>query len=319
MNYTDEKCICCDQNFIAGDDVVVCPECGTPHHRACYKENGSCINAALHETGESWKRTPQPEPVFDAEIVEDLNGGAERIVLNVDEFEKENDAKEQGMQFEIDLDSKTLGFDPEEDCNGVRLEEVADFVKSNRIYYISTFKRMKDFGKIITFNVLCFFFPHLFFANRKMWFSAVIATIFIFVLGLPGRCLELVSELGKENLTDAYFPFFPFINMQTIASFFDMNVIDYIKTNEAKIDKLAEIFKILTYAVSAFMCLFANRWYYNHSVKSIKKAKRLTDNPEMLSERLSAIGGTSIGGVAITAVVCYIALPLLFAAFFIIK
>lgn len=38
------KCVC------GGDDVVTCPDCGTPHHRECYQELGKCANKNLHGT-----------------------------------------------------------------------------------------------------------------------------------------------------------------------------------------------------------------------------------------------------------------------------
>ena len=41
--YTGEKCLICSQDFKEDDDVVVCPECGTPYHKDCYKEKGSCV------------------------------------------------------------------------------------------------------------------------------------------------------------------------------------------------------------------------------------------------------------------------------------
>lgn len=45
-----EKCIVCGKTFTETDDVVVCPECGTPYHRACWQEHNACINQKLHET-----------------------------------------------------------------------------------------------------------------------------------------------------------------------------------------------------------------------------------------------------------------------------
>ena len=43
--------------------MVVCPECGTPYHRACYKELGHCVNEARHAEGYVWqppKAAPGP-------------------------------------------------------------------------------------------------------------------------------------------------------------------------------------------------------------------------------------------------------------------
>ena len=48
MKYTGIPCAACGKKFTAEDDVVVCPECGTPYHRACYKELGHCVNEARH-------------------------------------------------------------------------------------------------------------------------------------------------------------------------------------------------------------------------------------------------------------------------------
>ena len=52
MKYTNYKCPVCNNQFTEDDDVVVCPECGTPHHRECYIQNGNCANADKHGTNE---------------------------------------------------------------------------------------------------------------------------------------------------------------------------------------------------------------------------------------------------------------------------
>jgi len=53
--FTGEKCLFCTERFGDTDDVVVCPECGTPHHRSCYAENGFCANAERHAEGFEWR------------------------------------------------------------------------------------------------------------------------------------------------------------------------------------------------------------------------------------------------------------------------
>ena len=45
------KCGICEEAFETGDDVVVCPDCGTPMHRACYNETKQCPNFELHSEG----------------------------------------------------------------------------------------------------------------------------------------------------------------------------------------------------------------------------------------------------------------------------
>ena len=48
MDYIGNKCPVCDKYFHIGDDIVVCPECGTPHHRECYENLSKCANDNLH-------------------------------------------------------------------------------------------------------------------------------------------------------------------------------------------------------------------------------------------------------------------------------
>lgn len=66
MVYTGNICDGCGEKFKDGDDIVVCPECGTPQHRECYQKNKSCVNAHLHEGEFSWKGgiAPPPETVL---------------------------------------------------------------------------------------------------------------------------------------------------------------------------------------------------------------------------------------------------------------
>ena len=56
MDYTGLKCGICEKNFNQEDDVVVCPDCGTPMHRKCCRDLSkskgiSCPNYEKHEQG----------------------------------------------------------------------------------------------------------------------------------------------------------------------------------------------------------------------------------------------------------------------------
>ncbi len=56
FDYTGYECHCCGKKFTEEDDIVMCPECGTPYHRECWLKNGSCTNTELHEKNISWKQ-----------------------------------------------------------------------------------------------------------------------------------------------------------------------------------------------------------------------------------------------------------------------
>ncbi|MEG0116039.1 MAG: RING finger protein, partial [Hydrogenoanaerobacterium sp.] len=48
-------CPVCNKPFTAEDDIAVCPQCGAPHHRSCFKELGRCAFTEQHAPGNEWK------------------------------------------------------------------------------------------------------------------------------------------------------------------------------------------------------------------------------------------------------------------------
>ena len=59
-NYENYKCPVCNKQFTKDDDIVTCPECGTPHHRECYNLTGHCVNKGLHASGYSFLDEHKP-------------------------------------------------------------------------------------------------------------------------------------------------------------------------------------------------------------------------------------------------------------------
>ena len=55
MQYLHDHCDGCGQPFSNDDDIVVCPVCATPQHRACYEKEGRCVNESKHESGFLWE------------------------------------------------------------------------------------------------------------------------------------------------------------------------------------------------------------------------------------------------------------------------
>ena len=55
MKFENEICYGCGKVFSENDDIVVCPECGTPQHRDCYNKEHKCINEHLHCENFEWK------------------------------------------------------------------------------------------------------------------------------------------------------------------------------------------------------------------------------------------------------------------------
>ena len=62
MDYYHQLCDGCGKPLLPGEDIVVCPDCGTPQHRACYEAQNACVNAAKHGTDFSWQDDTLPAP-----------------------------------------------------------------------------------------------------------------------------------------------------------------------------------------------------------------------------------------------------------------
>ena len=63
MEIRSGKCSLCGKPFTDGDDVVVCPECGAPYHRACYEKEGKCVYSARHGTGFAYQEPARANTV----------------------------------------------------------------------------------------------------------------------------------------------------------------------------------------------------------------------------------------------------------------
>ena len=279
MRYIGEKCPVCHKEFTAEDDIVVCPECGTPHHRDCYMLENRCANEELHARGEKWERKAKasryricpvcsfPNRITDAACQRcgaELSSAAEQSAENSNGSNGEKWRETFPMPDAEDLMNpiKYLGLDPEEDMGGATMKEMSDFVGPSNIYYIPKFKKMKDEGVRPTFNLFSLLFPSLFFANRKMWGWAIFAASLGIIFNLPANLLMYDKGLPSE-------------------------IIGFLKENKSVIELLSEIFVAADIVVRIIFGLFSNWFYYRFSLNSLRKIKK-NHRPV---EDIKAVGG----------------------------
>lgn len=62
--FTGNECPICKKEFVQGDEVVVCPDCGAPYHKDCIKTTGECVMTELHEQGLEWKSNEDKLKLF---------------------------------------------------------------------------------------------------------------------------------------------------------------------------------------------------------------------------------------------------------------
>jgi len=296
MNFTGEECVLCGRVFEEGDDVVVCPECGSPHHRECYKKENRCANSALHGTGEKWHKIRFEEKKTEKIVCPHCgfpNNSPEAencIICGTNLNETENHEGLTSEQEDINIRSNT-GFNPDEDMGGATLKEVSMFVGTNTFYYIPIFKRMKDLGSKISFNFSCFLFPSFYFANRKMWFWAMISAIVSVLFNLP---MYVVSMAEQGIFTDG--------------------ITNIIYENQHLLEELVSICSWGSWLVRLMMCLFANWIYFKFSIKKLRLIKKSVSHDRISPNVLMAVGGVKpINILVITLITMSLSLLSMFA------
>ena len=293
MNYIGEKCAACGEVFTAEDDVVVCPDCGSPHHRECYKSAGKCANEHYHAEKKKWERQLNKDKVFivcpnchfpntkDEERCERCGFDLTADPATAAPGEKYDNIHEPFSEiFDENLGQPRpyLGFDPDEDLGGATVKEVSDFVKTNTIYYLPIFKRMKDIGSKFSFNLTCLFFPSLYFANRKMWGWAILAVVINVVLNMPAAFIFMAEEGGLPEY---------------IASVID--------SNRQLLSQADVICTMLDLGVKLLFCIFGNSIYFKYILRSLKKIRE--SGGAYMAQRVAEMGGVKpVNMVLITVI-----------------
>lgn len=275
IDYSEQTCIACNKIFTEQDDIVVCPECGTPYHRDCYHAVGHCINDALHQSGGSWQvemhhqQEEEKKALHQAEMEQQAAQRARDGMTDVskapmyDGFRMNNDP--------------CLGLDPNEQMDGVTVKEMTSFIATNRFYYLPIFRMMKITGKKISFNLTCLFFPQFYFANRKMWAMTLLSILLQFVIAVPSSLLVISEQMGIA--------------------------FDWLNTQSTVFHMIVNVTSIVDLAFSMICCLFGNYFYYRFALKKIKSVKKEPTPPEQLYVNLTEAGGTSVGNIVLAAVI----------------
>lgn len=181
--YKGYKCAACGIVFEENDDVVVCPECGAPHHRGCYFEKGECFLKDKHS--EDFKFSPEKieEPVKEVE-------------KPFEEINTQKNTPEQGFPR---VPNEVLfygGVNPEDTIRRVPVKQLAEYVGPSSGSFLRKWKMIEK-GIGGSFNLPAFIFGPVYFLYRKMWLLGIIYLIFSLVSATPSVIFFLANETGK--------------------------------------------------------------------------------------------------------------------------
>ena len=217
-DYKKMACAACGMPFDDKSDIVVCPECGAPHHRECWKEIGHCACEEKHSDGYEW----QPEKIYigdiDSEQEKKSSFHQEQTEKTVcPNCGKETNKSEKYCEYcgyylyeaedpfsfgEMNRDMEELfPFDQAENIQGVPAGDVKRFVGNMWIYYIPRFIRMVHSKSPVSFNFTAFLTHGLWFISRKMYLPGILMMIAV------TRFHAFTASFGNRVYTDDIFRF----------------------------------------------------------------------------------------------------------------
>lgn len=205
FRFEGKLCPVCREAFREGDDIAVCPECGTPHHRACYGLANKCAFDSLHTEGYVWNgRLPdEPEPAHtppepDPEVAADYADidREEGIELTPGEF----------------IQYVKMMTEPIDD---VTMQELLHYTARSFIHYRLAFAAFRGQGtkkRIVNFNICSGLFAPVFQFYRKM---DVFGVIVLALMMLPVLFLSLAERnmLLDEAALEVLYTAFNFLNI----------------------------------------------------------------------------------------------------------
>lgn len=276
--YENESCPVCHRQFEDGDDIVVCPECGTPHHRQCYSLAGHCANEGLHKSGFSFNKTQ--------------SGTNDRQPAAKTEAEKQAEENKSGMPFapfvpqEAFNPPKVEAEDSNETIDGNKISDVASAVRTNTSRFISIFKKIEGSGKKAGWNWGAFFFGSLYYFFRKMYKQGI-TLLCLFCAVIFGSNLAFTNLAPKTSEA--------LINLYSLYQNGDANAI----MESSDLVTKASDYKtalLLSYATIAiiiiiriFEALFADNVYKNKIKETIKSVSKLLEEGASFTQ--NPIGG----------------------------
>ena len=280
MDFTKYNCPYCGQAFNDNDDVVVCPDCGTPHHRECWLKNGQCFRADKHGLNEPIE--VEFKDIEAENISENTENNAQSASYMGNGFSSENNDKEPPQKIVQDIMDKLHNNGQDEPLiENHKLSLFAAAIGKNQDYYLPRFMLIEKVKKAFSWNIAGFFVPLAWALYRKMYKLAAL----IFALYVAVFTITAVPLITNEEYINA-----SQICLEEDPQYY-VNILAYqsgsadvtLTANQAKLNEIMEnieipsylsiISYVVTLGVRIAMGIFGTFLYFKKLTKSISKAK----------------------------------------------
>ena len=300
--YTGNHCPVCEQAFTDTDDIVVCPDCGTPYHRDCWKKVGACMHRSEHAAGFEWQPEIGPEAVKAAHEATCPNCGTRNTPgaarcshcgcpLPRSEADSSDAAKPEeqvpiyardpsavnncsaapGPHIETYSADREGGIyrreiGPEDTIDGIKAKDWAAYVGRSPMYYLMQFFRMSITNRKAAVCLSAFLFGPAYLFYRKMWKEGLLTAILTIVLSIP-TFIEIISVFNPSLLGAMPLGWLPAaVNVCAVAS----------------------------WALNIILGLFAVSWYRSEAKKNIDRIYADYPDGEARTDALLQKGGTNL-------------------------
>lgn len=314
--YEGYTCPVCNKPFTDGDDVVVCPQCGLPHHRACWIAEGRCHLQHLHGTEDQWNRNKSQSAPAQSSQAQNYAREERPSDQTCPRCKTRNpqyaefcqhcgaqlnnagawyDAGYTKTSYNEYQPFKTTpvnsaATDPNEEFNGVSANDLSAFVGQKSSYYLPRFRRMSRNGKNLSWNWAAFFFGPLWLLYRKMY--------------VPGA-LVILLDLIQCAIAEVTFEAIGFHTTDTMTYSELYRAFESALTSSENLYFLISLWliSVITFSVSIALTIYGNRLYRDHCCKTITRLRRKT--PDLTAGELATSGGVSIAVTIIGYIVQY--------------
>ena len=307
MTFEHDVCPICAQQFTASDDVVVCPECGTPHHRACWIGHGGCAHADKHGQDFVWQSA---SPAADPGSAGTETAAYTRCPRCGEECAPDAlICPECGKKLGVETDSRFdynddfflrgVEADPAADLDGFTVREAAMFVQYRVADYVRKFSRIKD-GKKAGWNWAAFFFSPFWFFYRKIrkagaLFMGILLVLAVF-LAIP---LQKVQQQALSTLQE-----YVTIDEQTTADQIMAAIASLEKPQQQKVQAAVLRYSraILLYMGALFLpnfaaAIVADAVYKKKIAQDVQSMREFAKNAQTFRMLALRRGGVSVLGL----------------------
>ncbi len=210
--YQGCKCPICQKEFTEQDDIVVCPDCGTPYHRDCWKEHGGCVFADRHGTGFEFRHPDEgPQSLDESPEIHTSQEqvcpgcGAKNPANNIfcescgaplhgieatPHFPNQQNpmTQEQSEMFSM------AGITPDQEIDGIPVRDWATYLGRSAPYYTIIFHRMEQTRRKIFPSLCGFFFGPLFLLYRKVWIVGAASAAISALCSVPTLLMMILAS-----------------------------------------------------------------------------------------------------------------------------